>query len=221
MRTLSFASQVAHDIQEPLRLVAGYLDLLQAHFDGKLDLDGKQVTRDAAAAVDRMQRMVGGVLEFTRFSSPPARSDPVPLDRALADAEANLGRRLAERGGTIVRGDLPTAMGDVSDFTRVFQNLIDNALKYGAPRSPTIHVSSERTTGGWRIYVDDNGPGWPKEGRDRLFQPFARLHGEGPDGLGLGLAGVRAILDRYHGAVRALDAPSGGARVEIFLPGGP
>lgn len=214
-----FAGQAAHDLQEPLRLLAGYLDLLQAHFDGELSLDAKRITMDAAATVDRMQHMVSGLLEYTRLSSRPRSTEPVPLARALADAQANLQLRLAEREGQVTHGALPIVSGDLSDFTRLFQNLLENAIKYRGDGPPRIHVSSEPAAGGWRIHVDDDGPGWPGEGRDRLFQPFARLHDESIEGLGLGLAGVRAIVDRYHGTVRAADAPGGGARVEIFLPG--
>lgn len=212
-----FAGQAAHDIQEPLRLIHGYLDLLCSHLDGKSKLDAPKLAHEARDTAERMQRLVTSLLEYTRVANAQPHREPVPLGKALGDAMANLRLRLHETGAQVTHGPLPTLRGDEAQLARLFQNLIENSLKYHGPRAPCIHVASARTSDGWVVTVDDNGPGWPKAGRDRLFQPFTRLHDDQTPGAGLGLAAVRAIVERHGGIVRAVDAPAGGARVEITL----
>lgn len=217
-----FAGQAAHDIQEPLRLLRGYLDLLCAHFDGKAKLDAPKLARDARDTADRMGLLVTSLLEYTRVASREPNVEAVPLGPALADAVANLRLRLLETGGQVTHGPLPTVTADAGDIVRLFQNLIENSLKYSGGRAPVVHVTALRDKEDWLVTVDDNGPGWPKEGRERLFTPFVRLHnGDSLPGAGLGLASVRAIADRHLAAVSADDAPGGGARISIRFRGSP
>ena len=217
----SFAAQAAHDIQEPLRLLHGYLDLLCSHLDGKARLDAPALAHEAKDTAERMQRLVTSLLEYAQVANAQPRRDAVPLAKALGEAMANMRLRIHETGAQVTHGPLPTVRGDEAQLARLFQNLLENGLKYRGVREPVIHVTSARVEGGWVVTFDDNGPGWPAVGRDRLFQPFARLHDDQTPGAGLGLAAVRAIVERHGGAVRALDAPAGGARVEILLRDAP
>jgi len=212
-----FAGQAAHDLQEPLRLVSGYLDLICARFEGKADVDAPRLARDAKEAADRMQLLVAGLLDYTRVTNqhPPPQS--VPLAKALTDATSNLRLRLRETGAQVTHGPLPTIQGSRTQLARVFQNLIENSLRYHARRAPVVHVMSEERDGEWIILVDDNGPGWPELGREQLFRPFAHLNTDSP-GTGLGLAIVRGILEQHGGRALAADAPGGGARIELHFP---
>lgn len=214
-----FAGQAAHDIQEPLRLIAGYLDLLVAHAEGRLELDAPRITREARDAAHRAQELVASLLDFTRASKrDPARERDVPLAESVDAALDNLRLRLTETGARVTHDKLPIVHGDATQLSRVFQNLVENSLKYATSRAPVVRIAAREEPSAWIITVDDNGDGFPKEGRDRLFEPFSRLHGGGTPGAGLGLAMVRAIVERHGGRVRALDSPEGGARVEMRFP---
>lgn len=212
-----FASQAAHDLQEPLRLIHGYLELLAIHHEGKLKLDAPKLARDALETTDRMQRLVTSLLDYARATSQPMKLEPLPLGLALADAVANLHLRIRGAGAQVTHGPLPTLAGDRGQITRLFQNLIDNSIKYADGRRPVVHVASRATNDGWLITVDDNGPGFPRVGRERLFEPFARLHVGDVPGAGLGLASARSVVERMGGRLVATDAPGGGARIEIHL----
>lgn len=212
-----FVGQAAHDVQEPLRLLRGYLDLLQLHLEGKAALDAPKLARDAIETADRMQMLVASLLDYTRAANQPLNREPIPLGVALADAAANMRLRIKETGAHVTHGPLPTLVADRGQLTRLFQNLIENSIKYSSNRAPVIHVAAQKAASGWTITVDDNGPGFPKQGRERLFEPFARLHGAQLPGSGLGLASVRSIVERMGGSIEALDNPSGGARVQIQL----
>lgn len=212
-------SQAAHDLQEPLRLLAGYLDLLVAHHEGRLALDAPRLTREARDTTRRMQDLVASLLDLSRREVVDPQAAPlVPLGAALGDALGNLHLRLRETGAEVVNGPLPAIHGDRAQLARIFQNLVENSLKYALPeRPPVVRIMARDQGEHWLVTVDDNGPGWPREGREHLFEPFARLRSDAP-GAGLGLAMVRAIVERHEGHVAATDAPHGGARVEIRFP---
>lgn len=214
-----FAGQAAHDLQEPLRLLHGYLDVLCDHLDGRIQVDARAVAHDARDTAERMLLLVGGLLDHTRLVSQPPRVDRVHTGDALDDAIANLQLRLQETGGRVTRDQLPVLSTDRAQLARLFQNLVDNSLKYRGERAPVIHVSSTREGAGFAIHVDDNGPGFPRAGRERLFEAFTRLHSSATPGAGLGLASVRAIAERHGWTVEAADAPGGGARVTIHVRG--
>lgn len=213
-----FAGQAAHDLQEPLRLLSGYLDLLCLHEDGKARINASKLAHDAKDTSDRMQRLVASLLAYARLEAEAPREEPVPLALALGDAVANLHRRVQETRAQITHGSLPTIQGDRGNLARLLQNLVENSLKYADERPPVVHVHATRDAEGWAITVDDNGPGFPTKGRERLFEPFARLHGASTPGAGLGLAAAREIVRQHHGTIAALDAPSGGARILIRIP---
>lgn len=219
-------AQAAHDLQAPLQLLSGYLDLLVAHLDQQAPLDGSKLAHDARDTADRMQRLVTSVLDEARSTADAARPPSTPrvevqLWVALADAEKNLTRKIRETGAHIVvAGELSTLRGDRGQLARLFQNVLENSLKYasvpGAP-PPEVRISMMQTVTELVLCIDDNGPGWPP-GRERLFQPYVRLHGNAKPGAGLGLAAVRQIVENMGGRVRAVDAPSGGARIEMRFP---
>lgn len=214
-----FATEAAHDLQEPLRLLSGYLDLVCAHLDGKVTLHGSKLAHEARATTERMQKLVGSLLESSRVATAPLPDTVIALADPLDDAVKNMRLRLAETGAVVTHGPLPSVRGDTTQLTRLFQNIIENSLKYaGGAAAPVVHVTAQHHAGAWMIVVDDNGPGWPPHGRERLFRPFTRLHGGDVPGNGMGLAMVRAIVEHHGGHVEATDAPQGGARVQITFP---
>lgn len=204
---LRFAAQAAHDIQEPLRLVTGYLDLLVAHFDGKVSLDPATLAREARAASLRMQSLVGDLLEHARSGRSELSIEDVALDASLDDALRNLAGAIQRSAAHIERAPLPTVRADRVLMTRLFQNLVSNAVKFRAPGSaPRIRVYADQGT----VFVEDHGLGLPTEDESRLFEPFRRAHDDIP-GTGLGLASCRAIVERHDGRIWATPTQGGGA----------
>lgn len=214
------AGQVAHDLKEPLHVVAGYLDLLLAHHEHRLNLpDAPSLVREARDATERMHHVIEDLMQFTRDATISARFSAFPLDAAVDDALAALGPRMRERGGEIVRGTLPVVHGDRVQLARVFQNLLANALKFAKPgQAARVTITSETREEGVEIIVTDEGLGLPANGRERLFQPFARLHPDVAGGSGLGLASCRTIVHRHGGRIWATDAPTRGAAFHFTLP---
>lgn len=205
-----FASIAAHDLQEPLRLVAGYLDLLVAHHEGRATLDPGALAREARDAAARMQRMVTDLLEYSRLPAQSLRVGPVPLGLPLQAALANLGRAISESRANITHDTLPVVEADAAQLARVLQNLIGNAVKFTRPgEPPRVHLSARRDASGWTISVRDNGVGLPAQGAELLFQPLRRLHGDEYPGTGLGLALCRQVVEAHGGRIWAQRHPDG------------
>ena len=219
-----FAYVASHDLQEPLRMVASYTDLLASRIANRLDDDEREFLSYATDGAHRMERMIDGLLEFSRVATRNEPSVAVATAEALDEALALLRGAIRDSGAEISRGELPAVQGTRPQIVQLFQNLLGNAIKFrrphAAPRIAIGAVPAEDQAGFWRFSVADDGIGIEARHIPRLFVIFQRLHGrhEYP-GSGLGLALCKRIVERYGGRI-GIDSQAGeGTTVWFTLPG--
>ena len=214
-----FAYVASHDLQEPLRKVASFCQLLQRRYAGQLDEKADQYIEHAVDGAKRMQQLINDLLAFSRVGRTAQRREQVSCAVLLAQAWANLGPAVRASHATIEVGDLPVVLGETSLLTAVFQNLLSNALKFTGNEAPRISVSARRDGGHWLFALADNGIGIPAEYAERIFVIFQRLHDRAAyPGTGIGLAMCRKIIE-YHGGRIWLDTTvTSGARFCFTLP---
>ncbi|MGE4282006.1 MAG: PAS domain S-box protein [Magnetospirillum sp.] len=199
-----FAYVASHDLQEPLRMVASFLQLLERRYGTKLDDDGREYIRFAVDGAVRMKQLIEDLLAFSRIDSRGAPLIPTSLERAAREASDNLTATISESGASIEwKNPLPQVVGDEIQLVRLMQNLLGNAIKYRSPDKPVaISVSAIRRGDMWIVSVADNGIGIAAEYHDRIFMIFQRLHGIGAyEGTGIGLAICKRIVERHGGEI--------------------
>jgi PAS domain S-box-containing protein len=217
-----FAYIASHDLQEPLRMVASYTQLLAKRYRGKLDSDADEFIAYAVDGCNRMQQMIRDLLTYssagTRATDPQAISSELALHVALA----NLRVAIEESGALVSHDSLPTVTTDDTQLTQVFQNLIGNAIKYRGSGVPRIHISARTDAGKERIFsVRDNGMGIDPQYFDRIFVLFQRLHGRGEfAGTGIGLSICKKILERLGGRIWVESQLNQGSTFHFALPEG-
>jgi signal transduction histidine kinase len=214
-----FAYVASHDLQEPLRKVASFCQLLQRRYGGQLDEKADQYIEYAVDGAKRMQMLINDLLAFSRVGRVEQERVPVPAAELLAQAQANLATAMRRARAEVEAGELPTVLAEPTLLTAVFQNLLSNAIKFRGERSPLIAVTAERDGDFWVFSVADNGIGISSEYADRIFVIFQRLHDKTTyPGTGIGLAMTRKIIE-YHGGRIWLDtAAASGARFCFTLP---
>ncbi|HEX3491508.1 MAG TPA: ATP-binding protein [Streptosporangiaceae bacterium] len=214
-----FAYVASHDLQEPLRKVASFCQLLQRRYAGQLDEKADQYIEYAVDGAKRMQMLINDLLAFSRVGRVEQERVPVPAASLLAQAEANLATAIRRSRAEITAGELPTVLAEPTLLTAVFQNLLSNAIKFRGERAPRVAVTAERDGDAWVFAVADNGIGISAEYADRIFVIFQRLHDKSTyPGTGIGLAMTRKIIE-YHGGRIWLDTTAAsGARFRFTLP---
>ncbi|WP_395399419.1 ATP-binding protein [Pseudoduganella sp. UC29_106] len=208
----------SHDLQEPLRMVASYVQLLERRYVGQLDADAHEFIGFAVDGAKRMQALIDDLLTISRVDTKARPMQPVDLGQSLASALHSL-RIAVEESQAVVEADaLPVVRGDGAQLTQVFQNLLSNAIKF-CQEPPRIRLSAQREGRMWRIGVADNGIGVPAEYRERIFGMFQRLHGRREyAGTGIGLAICQKIVERHGGAIWVEDAAGGGTQFVFTVP---
>jgi light-regulated signal transduction histidine kinase (bacteriophytochrome) len=218
-----FAYVARHDLQEPLRKVSSFCQLLQRRYGGKLDERADQYIEFAVDGASRMQRLINDLLAFSRVGRTTAGFAPVDLGELAASASAQLEPARAEADGKIVLGELPVVHGDVSLLRQLLANLIGNGLKFhreGVP--PVVTVSAEPVPDGWEIAVADNGIGIEPEYADKVFVIFQRLHGRDIyPGTGIGLSLAKKIVEFHRGRIWLESGDGPGTTVRLTLPAAP
>jgi len=214
-----FAYVASHDLQEPLRTVSNYLQLLERRYGDELDTDAEEFIEFAVDGAERMHEMIQALLEYSRVDTRGNPLDPTDLGSVYEQACRNLNVAIEESDASITADDLPTVRGDESQLVQLLQNLLDNAIKYTGDRDPRVHVSAERADSRWVIAVEDNGIGMAPEETERVFEIFERLHGrESYSGTGIGLAMCRKIVDRHGGDIWVDSEQGEGATFSFTLP---
>jgi PAS domain S-box-containing protein len=216
-----FASVAAHDLNEPLRTIAGMADLLvKRHLDA-LPEDGRQFLGHISSSAERMGHLIDSLLDYTRAGHAPRSTQPVGVRDAARRVADDLAAMIVERGAELTLDVDPAAevTADPADVELLLQNLLSNALKFGDPQTPTVRVTCEPAGVNWRIVVADNGAGIAPEDQPRIFEAFHRAH---PDsslrGTGLGLAICERIVQRHGGAIGVESRPGDGSRFWVYLP---
>jgi len=217
-----FAYVASHDLQEPLRSIAGYVQLLERRYESQLDEKALGYIRKSVAAAERMQQLIEGLLAYTRVNTQAKPHALVPMEAVFRDIEANLAASLSESGAVLSHDPLPTVWADRLQVTQLMQNLISNALKFRTPEQQVkIHVGAARAGDLWQVSVRDNGIGIDPEYSGRIFKVFQRLHTrqEYP-GTGVGLAICKRIIERHGGTIWFESEPGMGTAFHFTLPAG-
>jgi PAS domain S-box-containing protein len=214
-----FAYVASHDLQEPLRMVASYTQLLERRYRDALDDDARDFIGYAVDGANRMQRLINDLLAFSRVQTRGKPFEPVDLNSALGRARANLAMTVDETGAVVSNAELPTVSADEGQLVSVFQNLIGNGIKFRGEEAPRVHVSAVEREAEWEISVRDNGIGISPEFHDRIFVIFQRLHGRTEyEGTGIGLAMAKRIVERHGGSIWVDSKPGDGATFRFTLP---
>jgi PAS domain S-box-containing protein len=218
-----FAYVASHDLQEPLRMIASFTQLLAHRYADELDQDAQDFMGYAVDGATRMQQLIQDLLAYSRVTTRGALSAPVDVQGALDEALMNLESAIAESGAVVTADDLPTVLGDRTQVVHVLQNLIGNGIKFRRPEvSPHVHLSARPNPGNdsvWLFQVADNGIGIDPEYADRVFVIFQRLQGrqEYP-GTGIGLALCKRIVERHGGTIWLQPGLADGTTVNFTLP---
>ena len=226
-----FAYVASHDLQEPLRMVTSYVQLLARRYSDKLDADANEFIDFAVQGAARMQTLINDLLAYSRVSTraePPKSTD---CQAVMAEVMSNLEVAIKESGAQIKCGPLPTVMADRGQLSQVFQNLIGNAIKFRGEEPPRISITAERVLrpstrsgcqdaqGEWLFSVRDNGIGIPLEHKDSIFQVFERLHSrEQYPGSGIGLAVCKRIVEWHGGRIWVDSVLGAGSTFRFTLP---
>jgi signal transduction histidine kinase len=197
-----FAYVASHDLQEPLRMVTSFTQLLAKRYKGKLDSDADEFIAYIVEGATRMHRLINDLLAYARLGSRAAEFAPTECEAVLAAAVSNLGSAMEENGATVTHDPLPPVMADMDQLSRLFQNLLSNAIRFRAADPPVVHVSARRNENEWLFSVRDNGIGIDPEQFERVFLVFQRLRGKSEhSGTGVGLAICKKIVERHGGKI--------------------
>ncbi len=214
-----FAYVASHDLQEPLRKVASFTQLLQRRYAGQLDARADQYIEFAVDGAKRMQALINDLLAYSRVGRSDREAALVSSDAALAQARANVAEQMEQTGATIESGSLPLVLAELPLLIAVFQNLLSNALKFNGGRPPRIVITARRDEASWLFSVSDNGIGVEPEYAERIFAIFQRLHERSAyPGTGIGLAMTRKIIEYFGGKIWLDTAYTGGTRFCFTLP---
>ncbi len=216
-----FAYIASHDLQEPLRAVRGFLQLLEKKYAGQLDEQGMQYIHQAVEGAGRMKELITDLLNFSRLGRRPSRSEEVDMNGVANEVIQSLRPAITEAGVHLKLNDLPTVRGDATQLRQVLQNLVSNAIKYrSTERPPEIEIGSEEKIKGTLFYVRDNGIGFEKKHEDVIFNVFYRLHtaAEYP-GTGIGLAICKKIVELHEGRIWVESEPGKGSTFYYTIPG--
>ncbi|MEJ5199804.1 MAG: ATP-binding protein, partial [Anaerolineae bacterium] len=220
-----FAYIVSHDLQEPLRMVSGFLGLLAERYQGQLDADADEFIAFAVDGARRMQNLINALLEYSRVTTRGRPPHPTDANAALADALWNLQVTIQEANATVTHDPLPTVLADSTQLMQLFQNLIGNAIKFRGTEPPAVHISarpaadSGPTVKMWEFSVRDNGIGIDPKYHDRIFGVFQRLHTQQQyPGTGIGLAVCKKIVERHGGRIWVESEPGKGSTFYFTLP---
>ena len=207
-----FAYIASHDLQEPLRSVSGFLQLLSRRYHGKLDSKADKYIDIAVGGATRMQTMIEDLLKFSRVTTRGKEFKPTDVETILGDVLLDLRAIIQDNNAIITHNPLPTIIADESQIKQLFQNLIANAIKFHGDEPPQIHVSSEEKNKEWLFSVKDNGIGIDPKYAERIFEVFKRLHTRKKySGTGIGLAVSRKIVERHGGSIWIDSSPGEGS----------
>ena len=215
-----FAYVSSHDLQEPLRMVSSYTQLLAKRYKGRLDSDADEFIAFAVDGCNRMQGLIQDLLAYSRAGTSERELRKVPSESALRKALTNLRIMIKQSGAVVTHDALPTVRADETQLTQVFQNLVGNAIKYRRAEDPRVHVSAARNGGNeWTFSVGDNGLGIDPQYFERIFVLFQRLHGRDEfEGTGIGLAICKKIVERQGGRIWVESQPEKGSTFYFALP---
>ncbi len=218
-RLEQFAYAASHDLQEPLRMVSSYLQLIETRYGDALDEEGREFLEFAVDGADRMRGMINGLLQYSRVETRGDEFQPVDLTDVLAAVREDLRIKIEGYDAEVTAESLPRVRGDPEQLRQVLQNLLSNAITYSGDEPPRIHVFAERSGAEWTVSVSDEGVGIAPEDQDRIFEVFQRAHSHTEhSGTGIGLALCERIIERHDGEIWVESTPGEGTTVSFTVP---
>ena len=218
-RLKQFAYAASHDLQEPLRMVSSYLQLLEDRYGGELDEQARKYIDFAVDGADRMRAMVNDLLSFSRVEQADERFESVDCDDVLRQVIADLRVQIEENDAEIGVGSLPTVRADPEQLEQLFDNLLSNAIKYNDSAPPRVEIDAEERSDCWEFTFADNGIGIDPNKTDQIFEVFKRLHtDEEYSGTGIGLSLCQEIVEHHGGEIRVQSEPGDGSTFHVTLP---
>jgi len=197
-----FAYVSSHDLQEPLRMISSYLQLLQRRYEGNIDDKADKYIHFAVDGAARMQNLINDLLEFSRVATRAREPEPTNCEFVLDQVLSNLEIFLKENKASVSHDPLPEVMADNTQLAQVFQNLIVNGIKFHSEEAPKVHISAEKKSNEWQFSVRDNGIGIDPKYSEKIFEVFKRLHKkEEYPGTGIGLSICKKIIERHSGRI--------------------
>ena len=217
-----FAYVASHDLQEPLRMVASYTQLLARRYKGKLDQDADEFIAFAVDGARRMQELINDLLTYSRVGTRALQLETVDSNQLVDQVVGDLAAAVHESSANVTRDDLPSVQGDPTQLRQLFQNLIANGIKFHRPhQTPRVHIAAMRERGPWTFSVNDNGIGIEPQYQERIFALFQRLHTRADyPGTGIGLAICKKIVERHGGQISVESQPGHGTTFRFTLPVG-
>lgn len=213
-----FAYVASHDLQEPLRTITSFTQLLANRYRGKLDEDADEFIGYIVSSSRRMTDLINGLLALVRLRKAGQATSPIRFEELLEEAKASLQAAIRESRAEIQHGSLPALIVDRVQFSQVLQNLISNAIKYRRDETPLVRVEAKRDGSNWIFSVSDNGQGFDQQYAERIFALFQRLHSRDVEGTGMGLSISRKIVERHGGRIWAESTPGVGSTFHFSLP---
>ena len=214
-----FAYIASHDLQEPLRMIASYLELLERRYRGRLDTDADEFIGFAVDGAKRLQTLIQDLLAYSGVATRAMPPEPVNSEVVLDEAIQDMGISIRESNARITHEPLPTVTADRAQLAQLFRNLLENALKFRTQAPPEVHISVSRDGTAWRFAVRDNGIGMDAQHFERAFRMFQRLHTrEEYAGTGIGLAVCKKIVERHGGRIWLESNPGEGSKFFFTLP---
>jgi chemotaxis family two-component system sensor kinase Cph1 len=214
-----FTSTTVHHLQEPVRMIRVYAEMLEAASAARQEEEQLQALQFLQKASLQMQRLLDGLTEFAGVTGSSGRApSAVRLELPLRQALLQLGQELKSAGAQVSYAELPVVTGDFDRLQMLFQHLLRNAIQYRSERAPVITISAQPAGQEWLVEVHDNGPGIPPEFREKIFELYFRLHGKNIPGNGLGLSVCNTIVQAHGGRIWVADHSGEGSTVSLTLP---
>jgi signal transduction histidine kinase len=207
---MNFTHVISHDLKSPLHTIGGFANLLARRYKGKIDAGADEILDDIVNGVNRMQELIKGLLEYSQARTKKKQFKPIACTSVVKKAVCNLEAVIDANNASITYDDLPTIRADSLQLISLFQNLIDNAIKYRKEEDPRIHVSAKQKGNEWIFSIRDNGIGMDSKGSERIFGMFQRLSND-QSGTGIGLATCKEIAKRHGGRIWVESNPGKGS----------
>jgi light-regulated signal transduction histidine kinase (bacteriophytochrome) len=214
-----FAYVASHDLQEPLRMVTSYMQLLQQRYKEQLDPDAQEFISYAVDGASRMKSLIQDLLTYSRVETAAREFSTVDMNDVVKTVQRHLRFTLEETGTSLTNDELPKIRADEQQITQLFQNLISNAIKFRSDQAPHVHVGVKREGRFWQFCVQDNGIGIDQQYYQRIFIIFQRLHNRSKyPGTGIGLAICKKVVERHGGNIWVESTPGQGTTFYFTLP---
>lgn len=214
-----FAYVASHDLQEPLRMVASYMQLIARRYKGQLDKDADEFIDFAVDGAVRMQKLIHDLLSYSRLTTHANKFTRIAVDHVLQEVMSDLKQSINESSAEIIIDQMPEVICDEIQCKQIFQNLIGNAIKFRGDNRPKIHIRTRKETDGWLFSIEDSGIGIDPEFKERIFAMFQRLHTRSKyEGTGIGLAICKKIVERHGGRIWVVSEPEKGATFYFTIP---